>query len=87
MLSTEFKLEYKEIKSEGKITAIIVAAGSSTRMKGADKQLFSLEGKSVISRTIEAFENCKDVSNIVVVTKKDSILKVQQEVEKYHFKK
>ena len=87
MLSTEFKLEYKEIKSEGKITAIIVAAGSSTRMKGADKQFISLEGKSVISRTIEAFENCKDVSNIVVVTKKDSILKVQQEVEKYHFKK
>ena len=38
-------------------TVIIAAAGSASRMKGEDKLLADLCGKSVIARTITAFEN------------------------------
>ena len=47
-------------------TAIIVAAGSSQRM-GFDKLLAPLAGKPVLQRSIEAFINCDDITEIVVV--------------------
>lgn len=52
-----------------KITAIIVAAGSGTRMKaGKNKVFLELAGKSVLENTIEAFENCELINDITVVT-------------------
>lgn len=47
-------------------SAIIVAAGSGTRM-GFDKLLASLGGTPVILRTLSAFEACADIDEIVVV--------------------
>ena len=49
------------------VSAIIVAAGSSRRM-GFDKLLAPLAGKPVLLRTLEAFEQCDAVDEIVVVT-------------------
>lgn len=49
------------------VSAIIVAAGSSRRM-GFDKLAAQLVGKSVRERSIEAFEKCSEVDEIVVVT-------------------
>lgn len=49
-----------------KLTAIIVAAGSSQRM-GFDKLLSPLAGKPVLQHSIEAFVRCRDVTDIVVV--------------------
>lgn len=52
-----------------KITAIIVAAGSGTRMKaGKNKVFLELAGKSVLENTIEVFENCDLINDITVVT-------------------
>ena len=48
-------------------SAIIVAAGSSQRM-GFDKLLARLAGWPVIKYTIDAFENCPDISEIIVIT-------------------
>ena len=53
-------------------SAVIVAAGSSTRM-GCDKIMAELGGETVIERTIEAFENATCIREIVVVTRQDSI--------------
>ena len=47
--------------------ALIVAAGSSTRM-GFDKLLAPLAGEPVIVHTLRAFEQCADVSGIWVVS-------------------
>jgi 2-C-methyl-D-erythritol 4-phosphate cytidylyltransferase len=47
--------------------ALIVAAGSSTRM-GFDKLLAPLAGAPVILHTLRAFENCPDISGIWVVS-------------------
>lgn len=52
-----------------KITAVIVAAGRGRRM-GADKNKVFLElsGKTVLENTVEVFENCDAINDIVVVT-------------------
>lgn len=52
-------------------TAVIVAAGSSSRMKGEDKLLLPLFGRTVIDRTVEAFQNCAMIDEIVIVTRED----------------
>lgn len=52
-------------------TAIIVAAGTATRMQGVDKMLADLGGKPVLLHTLLAFQQCDAVDEIVVVTRKD----------------
>ena len=59
---------------KNKTAAIILAGGSSTRMGGdISKQRLLLGGISVLKRSVLAFENCKDVFEIIVVVKKDEL--------------
>lgn len=53
--------------------AVIVAAGSASRMKGIDKIMADLGGMSVIARTVKAFQECDCISEIVIVTREDLI--------------
>lgn len=53
-------------------SAVIVAAGSSTRM-GFDKLLAEIGGVPVIVRTIDAFQQAPSITEIVVVTKEDLV--------------
>lgn len=52
-----------------KTAAILVAAGSSARMKsgGASKTMMEIGGEPVLSRTLRAFENTACISKIVIV--------------------
>lgn len=50
------------------LTAIIVAAGSSTRF-GPDKLFVDLGGKPVVQRAVEAFQRCAGVEEILVVAR------------------
>src|SRR5438067_13554367 len=59
------------------VSAIIVAAGSSRRM-GFDKLFAPLAGKPVIAYSIAAFEQCEDIGEIIVVTKRDKISAVKK---------
>ena len=53
-------------------SAIIVAAGSGTRMGGTrTKQMTELCGKPVIVHTLLAFESCDAVKEIIVVARED----------------
>ncbi len=65
------------------LSAVIVAAGSSVRMGGEDKIFMPVAGIPVIARSLLAYENCKDVSEIVVVTKESSIDAIKDTAEKY----
>ena len=56
------------------LAAIIVAAGKSQRMGGVDKQLRTIGGLPVISRTVAAFEQCDDVDAIVLVVNPDNMV-------------
>lgn len=50
-----------------KISAIIAAAGSASRF-GSQKLLEDLNGKSVIERTVEAFEKSELITEIIICT-------------------
>jgi 2-C-methyl-D-erythritol 4-phosphate cytidylyltransferase len=57
-------------------SAIIVAAGSSRRM-GFNKLLAELAGAPVLLRTLEEFQACVDVGEIIVVTGDDVASEIQ----------
>lgn len=58
--------------------AVIVAAGSASRMGGIDKVMAPLGGEPMIARTVRAFQKCDAIAKIVVVTRQDLILPVTQ---------
>ena len=51
--------------------AVIVAAGSASRMGGIDKVMANLGGEPMIVRTVRTFQNCDAIREIVVVTRPD----------------
>ncbi len=59
-----------------KCGAVIVAAGSASRMGGIDKVMATLGGEPMIKRTVRAFQECDAVSEIVIVTREDLILPI-----------
>ncbi len=44
--------------------AVIVAAGSASRMGGIDKVMAPLGGEPMIARTVRAFQNCDAIAKI-----------------------
>ena len=53
--------------------AVIVAAGSASRMGGIDKVMAELSGEPMICRTVRAFQNAPAIREIVIVTRADLI--------------
>ena len=53
--------------------AVIVAAGTASRMGGIDKVMAELKGEPMIARTVRQFQNCDAISEIVIVTREDLI--------------
>lgn len=72
-----------------KNSVIIVAAGSGKRMKSAiAKQYIELKGRTILSYTVETFNNSDYIDDIILVTSKDSMDYVKNEiVDKYGFDK
>ena len=56
--------------------AVIVAAGSASRMGGIDKVMATLKGEPMIVHTVRAFEVCDAIAEIVIVTRPDLILPI-----------
>ncbi len=64
-------------------TAIIVAAGSGTRF-GSDipKQFVEIAGKRLLVHTLEKFEACAEIDEIVLVIAEDQISNFRPEISK-----
>lgn len=58
--------------------AVIVAAGSASRMGGIDKVMAPLGGEPMIVKTVRAFDSCEAVKEIVIVTREDLIRKISE---------
>ncbi len=58
--------------------AVIVAAGSASRMGGIDKVMAPLGGEPMILRTVRTFQNCDAIREIVIVTREDLILPIRE---------
>ena len=56
--------------------AVIVAAGTASRMGGIDKVMAPLGDEPMIVRTVRAFQNCDAVREIVIVTREDLIVPI-----------
>lgn len=69
-------------------SAIVVAAGIGKRF-GSDtpKQFLEIGGKPILIHTLEKFENCRAVDEIILVLAAPEIEKFQKIIEKYHLKK
>lgn len=62
---------------------VIVAAGNASRMGGIDKVMAELGGKPMIVRTVETFQSCDCISEIVIVTREDLILPIMELCARY----
>lgn len=63
--------------------AVIVAAGSSSRMSGTNKILARLGGLPVICRTVDAFDRCAVIDEIIVVTQREMMEKISRYCASY----
>ena len=66
------------------VTAIILAAGSGSRM-GSDvtKQRMNLCGESILYRSVKTFQNTPRIDHIVVVSRFDEIAWVREELSEF----
>jgi len=73
------------IKSD--TSAILVCAGNASRMGGVNKILMPLGQTAVIGVCMTAFQNCPDISEIIIVTKKENFEFVQEIADDLHISK
>ena len=68
--------------------AIIVAAGSGTRFGSeTPKQYLEIGGKPLLIHTLERFENCAVIDEIVLILAADAIENFRETLAKFAFKK
>ncbi len=79
------------IKKAGKPrfnSAVILAAGSGSRFsEDTAKQFFILDGKPVFLRSVEAFEKCEYISEIVIVTRVADVVGIKNIISDAGIKK
>lgn len=64
-------------------SAVVVAAGTASRMQGIDKVLVPLGDIPVLVRTLQVFQRNPDVAEIVVVTREDLLVEVSRLCKEY----
>lgn len=68
--------------------AIIAAAGKGRRMgKNANKVFLPLSSKPIICHTLETFQKCSQIDEIIIVAQKNEIKKMTEIKKKYNFSK
>ena len=90
MVDLKSEIEFSpilEAVSEDAVPVIIAAAGSSSRMQGISKMFEPLLGVPVVVHTLRAFEKSQLISNIILVTKSEDILRLQLLVDEYGISK
>ena len=70
---TKFTRPARKVLPLKRCGAVIVAAGTASRMGGIDKVMASIKGEPMILRTVRNFQNCDAISEIVIVTRPDLI--------------
>lgn len=65
------------------VTAVIVAAGNSTRMGGVNKQKLRIDGVPVLIRTLRTFSESPWIDEIVVATREQDIPDLFAAVKSY----
>ena len=66
---------------------VVVAAGSARRMEGIDKVLAPLGGMPILARTLQVFQRCPDVDEIIVVTREELLAEIADLCKAYGYDK
>lgn len=83
MKFTRFTRSVRKVLPLSSCGAVIVAAGSASRMGGIDKVMATLGGEPMILRTVRQFQNCDCIQKIVIVTREDLILPISSLCAEY----
>lgn len=71
------KLVGKERENPAECCSVVVAAaGASTRMEGQDKLLLEIGGIPVLAHTLKALNKCREIAEIIVVTRQEKMNEV-----------
>ena len=69
-------------------TLLIMAGGQSTRMKNpTPKQFLLIGGKPIIIHTLERAEKIEEIEEIIIVSRKEHISKLEKYIEEYNINK
>lgn len=79
----------EDVNPSNEVYAVIFAGGMGSRMSGAKipKQFLKQGGKTIISHTLEKYQNHNEISGIIVVCVEDWIPFLENEIDKYAFSK
>lgn len=70
------------------VSVVIAAGGKGTRMGASFNKLFlTVCGKEIISRTIEVFDKCGDIAEIIVVAANNDAERIRNIIERDGFRK
>lgn len=76
MDATKVTKPARKLLKVGYCGAVIVAAGSASRMGGIDKVMAPLAGDPMIVRTVRAFQQTDVIREIIIVTRQDLIVPI-----------
>lgn len=74
-------------KSRPRCAALVVAAGSSSRMGGINKLFQPLEGMPVLARTLTALQNAQLVDEIIIATREEDLVEISKLCHTYGISK
>ena len=63
--------------------AVIVAAGTASRMGGIDKVMAPLRGEPLLLHSVREFQNCDAIREIVIVTREDLLMEVMSLCDRF----
>lgn len=68
-------------------SVVVVAAGNARRMEGIDKILAPLGELPTLVHTLYVFEDCPEVTEVIVVTREDLLLKIGELCRRFSLNK
>ena len=78
---------YNKARKPPTCTAVIAAAGISQRCEGEDKLFYRIKEKPVLAHTIDAFQKCDLINDIIIVAREDMFEPITDICTKYRFSK
>ena len=76
MKVTEITKGIRKVRPLKYCGAVIVAAGTASRMGGIDKVMAPLRGEPLLLHSVREFQNCDAIREIVIVTREDLLMEV-----------
>ncbi len=77
MKMNDFTRKIRQVLPLHSCGAVIVAAGSASRMGGIDKVMAPVKGEPMVVHTVRAFQESPVISKIVIVTRPDLVEPIQ----------